>query len=244
MSSPVSLDDNHNCANGNVYCTPNIELTTDLTGVSAWQNGHVRKQNVPGGGSQRGVFTDAQIIADSESTAEATASNPGGYADYVADEYENLVPGKQVRKFIYVKNTGTNSVYVRVKVTIPSNVANYVTVKAPHTPQETTVTGADNTNINGVEMDYAYVTESDGTDANGNTVMTFVYADALKAGEMTYWSPITTVKINDTVKETTFDAQTLATLQSTGFGITVDVDAIQSEGFANAAAAFTAYDAQ
>ncbi|MBR0460542.1 hypothetical protein IJI91_00915 [Candidatus Saccharibacteria bacterium] len=223
----------------NPYCTPNIAVSSNLSDVSAWQNGHVRAQNVAGqqGSGQRGVYSDTQIIADSESTAEATATNPGGYADYVADEYANLVPGKQVRKFVYVKNTGENPVYARVKVTIPAEVANLVTVKAPHTPQETS-TPAGNNNINGVAMNYAYVTETDSTDAAGNKIMTFVFTDALKKNEMTYWSPITTVKINETATEADF-ANLTAENQ---FGITVDVEAIQSEGFTSAADAFNHYN--
>jgi len=262
----ASADDFHVCVpymqsgtpTVNPYCTPNIAVSTNLSDVSAWQNGHVRAQNVAGvtGAGQRGVYSDAQIIADSESTADATATNPGGYADYVADEYDDLVPGKQVRKFVYVKNTGENPVYARVKVTIPANVASFITVKAPHTPQETCApissnnsacqTGAANENISGVDFsDHKYITRlADTTNANGDTVMTFVYTDALKENEMTYWSPITTVKINETVKESDFTASVLETLRLTGFGVTVDVDAIQSEGFADATAAFAAFDGQ
>lgn len=236
----------HGVSTVNPYCTPNIAVGTDLSGVSAWQNGHVRAQNVAGvtGAGQRGVFTDAQIIADATGAATdvATASDPGSYAAYADAEYDNLVPGKQVRKFVYVKNTGANSTYARVKVTIPANVANLVTVKAPHTPTETS-TPSGNTNIDGVEMG-AYITKSESIDATtGDKILTFVYTDALKPGELTYWSPITTVKINDTVKESDFGATTLETLRSTGFGVKVDVDAIQSDGFADATAAWAAFDA-
>ncbi len=238
----------------NPYCTPNIAVSTDLSDVSAWRNGHVRAQNVAGvtGAGQRGVYSDAQIIEDSESTAQATATNPGGYADYKADEYGNLVPGKQVRKFVYVKNTGTNPVYARVKVTIPASVAGLVTVKAPHTPQESCapvtgnsgacISGAANQNIDGVDFsDHKYITQlADTTNANGDTVMTFVYTDALKANEMTYWSPITTVSINKDVMES--ELTNIAELHTTGFGVIVDVDAIQSEGFADVTAAFNEFD--
>ncbi len=255
-SSPVSLDNYHLCANGNVYCTPNLAVSTDLSGVSAWQNGHVRAQNVAGvsGAGQTGVYSDQTIINDSESDAVATSTNPGGYTAYATGEYEKLVPGKQVKKFVYVKNTGENPAYVRVRVTIDKEVADIVTVKAPHTPQEecaktkvnnveTCIEGAANTNKDGVDFsNHKYVTQlADSTDASGNKVMTFVFTDALKKNEMTYWSPITTVKINDNVKESDFTGERAAVLQN-GFGVTVDVDAIQSEGFANAATAFEAYE--
>lgn len=254
----------------NPYCTPNIAVGTDLTGVSAWQNGHVRAQNVAtsvAGGGQVGVFTDAQIRADAikvgdtstETPVAATATNPGNYAGYVAAEYQNLVPGQQVRKFVYIQNDGTSDAYVRVKVTIPAKVVDSITVKAPHTPQETCaedknhncLTGAANENKDGADFsNHKYVTQlmyGEGTnqvgyttDANGNRIMTFIFTDALKSGEMTYWSPITTVRINDNADMSDFDADTLAN----GFGITVDADAIQAGGFADAAAAFAAYDAR
>lgn len=252
LTSAALADNYHVCSftnasnpNYNPYCTPNITAQNTMDGVSAWTNGHVRAQNAAGvtGAGQSGVFSDAQIIADSQSSAEATATASGGYADYTADEYSNLVPGKQVRKFAYVKNTGENPAYVRVKVTIPASVANYVTVKAPHTPQETS-TPTGNTNINGDAMNYAYVTESDETLTDGTKVMTFIFTDALQKDEMTYWSPITTVKINDDVLESTIGTTALTTLRTTGFGVTVDVDAIQSEGFASATAAFSAFDGQ
>lgn len=257
-SSPVNPDNYNNCLNGNAYCTPNIAVGTDLSGVSAWQNGHVRLQNVPGGGSQRGVFTDAQIIADADingTAVAATAEAPGNYKGYVESEYDNLVPGKKVRKFVYIKNTGENSAYARVKVTIPANVADYVTVKVPHTPFETS-TSHGNNNINDVPMG-AYITSNttgDATDpdssanfakdSDGNIVMSFVYTSALKPGEMTYWSPISTVSLNTNLLESSIPAATLSTFRETGFGITVDVDAIQSDGFATAEAAFQAFDGQ
>lgn len=226
----------------NPYCTPNIAVSADLAGVSAWQNGHVRAQNVATsvtGGGQRGVFSDEQIRTDATGEAiAATATNPGNYAGYVAAEYQNLVPGQQVRKFVYVQNDGASDAYVRVKVTIPAEVADSITVKAPHTPQETS-TPTGNTNIDGVEMG-AYLTKTETTNDAGDTVLTFVYTSPLKPNEMTYWSPITTVKINDNADMDDFTAETLAN----GFGIRVDADAIQAGGFADAAAAFTAYDAQ
>ena len=136
LTSTASASDPHVCSftnaampKGNPYCTPNIAALSSATGVvSAWDNGHVRRAftAVSGltGAGQSGVFSDAQIIADSESTAEATVASYGGYADYVADEYDNLVPGKQVRKFVYVKNEdAVTPAYVRIKVTIPQAVA-------------------------------------------------------------------------------------------------------------------------
>lgn len=245
----------------NPYCTPNITALNNATGVvSAWDHGHIRRgfTAVAGlsGAGQSGVFSDAQIITDSESTAEATATTSGGYADYVADEYSNLVPGKQVRKFAYVKNMDdVTPAYARIKVTIPQAVADNVTVKIPSTPFSTT-TGDQALNIDGQEVNYAYFDMDAATQAyydyvdtnkstsgmtfTGDVVLTFIVHDALDGGEMTYWSPINTVTVNSDADKADFDDLTTANQ----FGITVDAEAIQAGGFANAAAAFAAYDAQ
>ena len=227
----------------NAYCTPNIDANATVDGVSAYQAGHVRKAHVAGvtGAGQSGMFSDAQIIADSESQAEATDTTSGGYADYVADEYSNLVPGKQIRKFVYVKNTGKNTAYVRVKVTIPEDLVDLVDVHDPSTPQKA-VSGGNDTNINGDTLDYAYFTKSEETADNGDKVLVFVFHDALMKDEMTYWSPINIVKIKESVKES--DLTNIDDLRTDGFNIKVDVDAIQSDGFASAEAAFQAFDAQ
>lgn len=268
LTSVASSSDLHACGftnasmpNGNSYCTPNITALNSATGaVSAWDNGHIRRgfTAVAGlaGAGQSGVFSDAQIIEDSESTAEATATTSGGYADYVADEYDNLVPGKQVRKFAYVKNMDENTpAYVRIKVTIPKAVADNVTVKIPSTPFSTT-TGNQTLNVDGQEVNYAYFDmdqvaqtyydyvetnkSTSGMTVTGDVVLTFIVHDALLGDEMTYWSPINTVTVNSDTDKADFADLTTANQ----FGITVDAEAIQAGGFADAAAAFAAYDAQ
>ncbi len=247
----------------NPYCTPNITAYNSATDiVSAWDNGHIRRAftAVAGltGAGQSGVFSDQQIIDDSKSTDVATVDTYGGYADYVTDEYNNLVPGKQVRKFVYVKNEDTvTPAYVRIKVTIPAAVANNVTVKIPSTPF-TASTGEDaNKNIDGQTVAYNYFDMDESTQAyydyvkshnkstsgmtvTGDVVLTFVVHDALNGGEMTYWSPINTVIVNSDADKADFDDLTT----EKKFGITVDAEAIQADGFDSAAAAFEAYDIQ
>lgn len=228
-SALVSSENSHVCLNGNIYCTPGIVFGADFSagnsGVSAWENNHVRAQNVTG---QRGAFSDAQIISDSSNNYDA----------YVTDEYNGLVPGKNVRKFAYVKNTGNNSAYVRIRVTIPSAYKDIIEIRIPHTPQEET-TPSGNTYKNGEDATGKYFTQTSTTTNDGDIVYTFVATSPLKKGEMTYWSPITTVKIKDTVKQ-----GDLAYAGIDRFTVKVEADAIQSEGFADAAAAFTAFDIQ
>ena len=225
-SALVSNDNIHTCLNGNIYCTPGITFgatpNAGTSGISAWDNNHVRAQNVTG---QRGAFSDAQIIADSENA----------YTAYVTDEYNGLVPGKSVRKFVYVKNTGNSPAYVRIRVTIPSAYKDIIEVRIPHTPQEPT-TASGNIYKNGEDATGKYFTQAT-DESNGDIVYTFIATSPLKKDEMTYWSPISTVMVKKSVKQTAVAGIDRLTVD-------VQADAIQSEGFADAAAAFDAFDAQ
>lgn len=246
----------------NLYCTPNITAYNSATGiVSSWDNGHVRRAftAVSGlsGAGQSGVFSDQQIIEDSTSNAVATVDDYGGYPDYVADEYNNLVPGKQVRKFVYVKNEdATTPAYARIKITIPQAVADNVTVKIPSTPFTAASTEIGTLNDEGQPVTYDYFDRdaatlayynyvkdnksTSGMTVTGDVVLTFIVHDVLNGGEMTYWSPINTVTVNSDADKADFNDLTTANQ----FGITVDVEAIQAGGFNSAAEAFAAYDTQ
>ena len=222
--------------------------------MSAWDNGDIRRSFTAVSGlagvGQNEVFSDQQIIDDSTSTAVATVDTYGGYPDYIADEYNNLVPGKSARKFVYVKNAdATTPAYTRIKVKIPASVANKVTVKIPSTPFTPSTKQDGDLNIDNVSMNYAYFDmdtttqayydyveankSTSGMPVSGDVVLTFVVHDALEGKEMTYWSPINTVTINKD-----------ANVADKQFDITVDAEAIQAGGFATAAEAFAAYDAR
>ena len=54
-------------------------------------------------------FSDAQIEADAREYKNG----------YFKDHAENMVPGRNVRKNPYVKNTGSNDAYIRVRVLVP-----------------------------------------------------------------------------------------------------------------------------
>ena len=68
-------------------------------------------------------------------------------------------------------------------------------------------------------------------------IYTFIATSPLKKDEMTYWSPISTVKVKDDIEQT--DVTNINQLT-----VDVQADAIQSEGFADATAAFAAFDTQ
>jgi hypothetical protein len=65
----------------------------------------------------------------------------------------------------------------------------------------------------------------------------FTYTDAIKAGEMTFWNAWGNIAIDKNATS----AQ-LANVES--FDVIVEADAIQADGFADATAAFAAFDAQ
>lgn len=171
-------------------------------------------------------FSDAQIEAD------AAAYKDG----YFAKHSENMVPGSNVRKCPYVKNTGASDAYVRVRVLIPvslftviDNGPSYWTTTAMNEGQVTSV-AVDTYNHNGAAA-VDKVTRG-GIDYY---VYDFTYTKALKPGELTFWNAWGNIAID---KNAT--SEDLAKVES--FDVLVEADAIQADGFANAAAAFNAFD--
>lgn len=175
-------------------------------------------------------FSDAQIEADAE-----------GYKNgYFKDHAENMVPGRNVRKNPYVKNTGSNDAYIRVRVLVPvslfdviDNGPSYWTTTAMNEGQVTSVAvnaynaaGYNPVNVNKVERDNIEYYEFD-----------FTFTKAVKPGELTFWNVWGNIAIN---KNAT--AEELASVES--FDVIFEADAIQADGFADAAAAFAAFDNQ
>lgn len=173
-------------------------------------------------------FSDAQIEADAAAYKDS----------YFAKHSENMVPGSNVRKCPYVKNTGASDAYVRVRVLIPvslftviDNGPSYWTTTAMNEGQVTSV-AVDTYNNKGAEA-----VEKITRDGIAYYVYDFTYTKALKPGELTFWNAWGNIAI---AKNAT-SAQ-LADVKS--FDVLVEADAIQADGFANAAAAFTAFDAK
>ena len=82
--------------------------------------------------------------------------------------------------------------------------------------------------------------------ASSTTVYTFTRIDPLAPGEMTYWNVWGTIHMDTTVTSAQSDALfgENGPYPSGVFPVLVEADAIQSEGFANATAAWTAFAAQ
>ena len=166
-------------------------------------------------------YTDAQIEANA--------------AEYTCDNVQ-LIPGRSYHKMPYVKNVGNNDAYIRIRVMIPTDLDTAVLNSSMYTSSA---------------MDKKEFMAMDKTgpvvrgDINYN-VYTFTRIDSLAPGEMTYWNVWGTIRMDTTVTS----AQSEALFGESGpypggvFPVLVEADAIQSEGFANATAAWTAFAAQ
>ena len=170
-------------------------------------------------------FSDAQIKADADNYKNG----------YFAQHSQNMVPGSNVRKCPYVKNTGANDAYVRVRVLIPVSLFNVI----DNGPSYWTTTALNEGQVTSVAVD-TYNNEGAAAVAKvtRGTIeyyeYDFTYTKALKPGEMTFWNVWGNIAID---KNATSDQ--LANVDS--FNVLVEADAIQADGFANAADAFAAF---
>lgn len=161
-------------------------------------------------------YTDAQIKADADK--------------YTCDDVK-LAPGQSYHKMPYVKNTGANDAYIRIRVMIPAALDTAILNSSMYTT----------TAMKSGEFTYAYdnsgTVDRDGVKYN---VYTFTRTEALKPQEMTYWNVWGTVHMDSDVTN-----EEITDLIPTGkFDVLVEADAIQADGFANATAAFAAFDAK
>ena len=194
------------------------------------------------------VFTDEEIKEDA-----------GTYAtDYLAVKGKNMVPGRGVAKCPYVVNVGANDAFIRIRVMVPSAANNdFVAVKdggvitnqwcSSCIGQGEFIDGKGGGWNNAPAIDKASVTK----DGVTYDVYTFTRTEPLKAGKMTEWNVWNFIGINKdatsadiqkaidagAIKETVTDsgAKTLT------LNVLVEADAIQAEGFADAAAAWAAF---
>ena len=164
-------------------------------------------------------YTDEQIKANA--------------ATYKCDNVK-LAPGQSYHKMPYVVNTGKNAAYIRIRVMFPANLDTAILNSSMYTT----------TALNNKEFTMAYdstgTVERDGVMYN---VYTFTRIDPLAAGEMTYWNVWGTIHMDTDVTN-----EEIASLFGEGkpyadgtFPVLVEADAIQADGFANAADAFAAF---
>lgn len=209
------------------YCTPGMAENTysdSEDDISAIKNGHTATNRHWG-------FTDDVIKADAETYQSG----------YLAEAAAHIVPGEWIRKFAYVENTSTTEpAYVLIRYMVPTTYAGNVTLKVPGTPyEENTVSGkpyfiAVEKDANGAYSAYDLADHDDKIDDYAGYTETIdnveykVYAavttEAVNPGEMTFWSPVNTVKLNDQITETNV-------APGTQINVKVDAQAIQSKTF-------------
>ena len=195
------------------------------------------------------IYSNDEIKADAEN-----------YLDYITKRGENMVPGKKIAKSPYVVNTGSNDAYIRIRVMIPTKAnrdywpTNYGGV-IENQWCTTAITSGEFMH-NDRRNDYPFITDGDSAkgyvDENGvrYDIITFIRNEPLKPGEMTEWNVWNYIGIDKDA--TSADIQKAidkgAILKADDGTLTVNVlvqaDAIQAEGFADAKAAFAAFDAQ
>ena len=137
----------------------------------------------------------------------------------------------------YVKNVGNNDAYIRIRVMIPVNLDTAVLNSSMYTSSA----------MSSKEFTMAYNNQNPVERGNIKyNVYTFTRIDPLAPDEMTYWNVWGTIHMDTTVTS----AQSEALFGENGsypngiFPVLVEADAIQSEGFADAAAAWAAFDKQ
>lgn len=209
------------------YCTPNTGTTVGYADdITAVKNGHTASGRSWG-------YSDEDIITDA-----------GTYKDDYFDEVANsIVPGQWVRKFSYVENQGDSDAYILIRYMIPSDYYDKLEVKVPHTPYDdkdnghfsyfTAVTGTDC----GTDDSCTYAESADYKTPYTQTigekeykVFAAVTNQPLESGEMTFWSPVNTIRIKKTA--TMDDFASLPA--SRALDVEVDAQAIQASGFADA----------
>ena len=187
------------------------------------------------------MFTDAEIKADAE-----TYQN-----DYLAVKGANMVPGRGVAKCPYVVNTGANDAYIRIRVMVPSEANNdFVDVKdgGVITNQWCGTSLLCGEFQHGLKGETWPVVVKAGVTKDGVIYdeYTFTRTEPLKAGAMTEWNVWNFIGINKDATsadiQKAIDAGAITATDGTmTLNVLVEADAIQAEGFADAAAAWAAF---
>ena len=189
------------------------------------------------------AFTDEEIKEDAKTYNDS----------YLAVKGKNMVPGRGVAKCPYVVNTGANDAYIRIRVMVPSAANNdFVDVKdgGVITNQwcSTSIKNGEFIDGKGGGWNNAPAIDKASVTKDGVTydVYTFTRTEPLKAGAMTEWNVWNFIGINKDA--TSADIQKAievgAITETDGtmtLNVLVEADAIQAEGFANAAAAWAAF---
>lgn len=201
----------------NVFTVGNVEI--ELYESKLHREGYYDSDS-----SNDGIaYSDSDIIEDAED-----------YEDWWSEQ--ELVPGRMINRMPYVKNTGGNAAYVRIRVMIPylpdDDLVDYQHCSEALESEfyfEGDWEDPEITNIDGVE--YA--------------VFKFVRNEALEPDEMTYWNVWNTFGMsgNATIQDLD-DATAAGAIENGALNILVEADGIQANGFDSAEKAFAAFDGE
>lgn len=161
-------------------------------------------------------FSDAQIEEDAKTYKDG----------YFAEHAANMVPGDNVRKCPYVKNTGKNPAYIRVRALVPADF------DAIANSSQYTQTAINQKEVKFVRQDNVKI------DGIAYNQYTFTYVDPLQPNALTFWNVWGNITIDQGVTN-----EQLAAVPVDHQKVIFQADAIQSEGFATAEDAFAAFDA-
>ena len=236
------------------YCTPLKNANEgDRTTISALKNGHVKHDSRTWGYKDTTIEADA-LTYQAEDDPNTTDVDESGYFTRVS---KNIVPGQYVRKFAYVKNEEASSdVYVLIRYMVPEEFADQIEVNMPssgYLEDDDKDTDGVQPYFFAVEKDdatnkYAKVTFADSAALKGYTGKTEtiegkeyrVYAavtnNVLNPGEMTFWSPVNTVRLTTDSEVTDFDYSNGNPLVQ----VKVDAQGIQAKTFSDAIEAINA----
>ena len=193
-------------------------------------------------------------------TNDEIKEDAANYSNYIGEKGSNMVPGRNFAKCPYVVNTGANDAYIRIRVMIPSAANNdFVAVKDGGVITNQWCTSSISTGefIDGKGGGWnnapAIAKASVTKDGVTYDVYTFTRNEPLKAGAMTEWNVWNYIGIDKTADsadiQKAIDADAITAIETDNgktlsLNVLVEADAIQAEGFADATAAFAAFDAQ
>lgn len=166
-------------------------------------------------------YTDDQIKANA--------------AQYSCNDIK-LNPGQSYHKMPYVVNIGANDAYIRIRVMFPAALDTAILNSSMYTQ----------TALNNKEFTMSYdASKPVVRDDIEYNVYTFTRIDPLKSEEMTYWNVWGTVHMDaDVTNEEIAKLIEEGHITNGTFNVLVEADAIQAEGFADATAAWAAFDAK
>ncbi len=179
---------------------------------------------------ENACYSNEQIKQDAAEYKDKNLGNGGIYPDTC------------YQKSVYVENVGNESLYVRITVLIPAGLDEMLKSSVRAVGGDADVLG--NEACSSGEWQDPVIDKYADKDGKEWVRYSYVRADALNAGEMTYWSPWSTLHMDKHVSnEDVARAIEQGWINQDGeFNIIFNAEAIQSREFESADEAFEALD--